>query len=304
MLTALTVAGCVLTICAYIILPARQELPSGTQLPNGPPGKPLLGSLLDIPPHHSWFKFQEWSKQFGPLFRLNIAGRNHIIVSTEEIANDLLRERGTIYSSREQLPMVAQLVSDSLRPLFLPYGETWRNVRKLMHNLANVSVSATYEPLQEEESLRAVRDLAREPSNYETWFERYSAGLIMRLAYSKSVHTGNEPTVKRILAVVHAVERVASPGAYLVDMFPALLRLPAFMAPFKREGARLHAEELDLFRSLLEEGAAVLKKLLEAARTSVASGLATRTPTISAMITQLMRSEHCSKLVQGPPPRR
>jgi cytochrome P450 len=30
--------------------------------------------------------------------------------------------------------------------------------------------------------------------------------------------------------------------------------LPAFLAPFKREGARLHAEELDLFRGLLQEG--------------------------------------------------
>lgn len=192
--------------------------------------------------------------QYGPLFRLNIAGRNHIVVSTEEIANDLLRERGNIYSDREQLPMAAQLLSNNLRPLFLPYGETWRNVRKLMHNLTNVSIAATYEPLQEEESLRMVRDLTRAPEKYETWFERYSAGLILRLAYSKPVYTGEESFVRRILRVVHTVERVASPGAYLVDTIPALMYLPYFLAPFKREGAKLHAEESNLFRNLLEEG--------------------------------------------------
>lgn len=83
------------------------------------PGKPLVGNLLDIPPHHSWLKFKEWADQYGPLFRLNIAGREHYIVSTEKIANDLLRERGTLYSSREQLPAAAQLLGDNMRPLLL-----------------------------------------------------------------------------------------------------------------------------------------------------------------------------------------
>jgi cytochrome P450 len=198
--------------------------------------------------------FSDWSKRYGAMLRLNIAGKHHIIVSSEEIANDLLRERGTIYSSREQLPMAAQLVSGNLRPLFLPYGDTWRNVRKLMHNLTSSTIAKTYEPLQEQESLRAIRDLTYEPESYETWFERYAAGLIMRLAYSKPVQTGKESYVKQILKVVHTVERVASPGAYLVDTIPALMWLPEWLAPFKREGRRLHRQESELFKNLLQEG--------------------------------------------------
>lgn len=261
MLATLLLAACALAICGYYLLIAfHKNVPAGAQLPGGPPGKPIVGNLLDIPPKHSWFKFQEWSKKYGSLYRLNLAGQNHVIVSTEEIANDLLRERGTIYSDREQLPMAAQLLSDNLRPLFLPYGETWRNVRKLMHQLANVNVAASYEPVQEDESLRAVRDLCRTPEKYETWFERYSAGLILRLAYSKTVLTGEESFVRRILHVVHTVERVASPGAYLVDMIPALMYLPSFLAPFKREGARLHKEELTLFRQLLYDGVQASQK--------------------------------------------
>lgn len=214
----------------------------------------LLGNLLDIPPIHSWFKFDQWSKQYGPLFRLNIAGQNHVFISSEDIANDLLRERGNIYSDRDQLPMAAQLLSRGLRPLFLPYSDTWRNVRKLMHHVANVSVSSSYETVQEQESLRAVRDLVQNPRKYETWFERYSAGLILRLAYSKPVETGDEPYIKQILLVAHTVERVASPGAYLVDTIRALMYLPTWLAPFKQEANRLHARELALFRGLLQEG--------------------------------------------------
>ncbi|KAK4555386.1 hypothetical protein LTR86_007683 [Recurvomyces mirabilis] len=256
-------ASIVLTVLALVSvyyvatqITKTKSLPPGSRLPDGPPGKPFVGNLPDIPPKHSWLKFYEWKKKYGDLYRIKLAGRTNIIVSTEEIANDLLRERGNIYSSREQLPMAAQLLSDNLRPLLLPYGSEWREVRKLMHSLTNVSMVSSYETVQEEESTRMVRDLIREPRAYEKWFNRYSAGLILRIAYSKPVETGEEEYVKRIMQVNHQLERIASPGSYLVDTFPILMKLPSFLAPFKTEGKRLHAEELNLFRDLLDQGIA------------------------------------------------
>lgn len=89
-------------------------------------GIPLFGNLFQIPPHHSWLKFKEWADQYGSIYQLNIAGRKHVVLSTEKIANELLRERGSIYSSREQLAFASELLSNNLRPLLLPYnGETF-----------------------------------------------------------------------------------------------------------------------------------------------------------------------------------
>lgn len=96
-------------------------------------------------------------------------------------------------------------------------------------------------------------DLLRTPEKYELLFERYAGALVMRLAYGKTINTGQEPYARDILKVVHTVERVASPGAYLVDTFPILMHLPAWLAPFKREAARLHDFEMTLFRKLLFE---------------------------------------------------
>ncbi|CZR61304.1 related to cytochrome p450 [Phialocephala subalpina] len=242
----------VLAILLIRYVTSRPSCPPGTAPPPGPKGLPILGSMLDIPPHHSWLKFFTWSKTFGPLFEINIAGKPHIILSTEKIANDLLRERGSLYSSREQLPMAVQLVSDNLRSLFLPYDSLWRRNRKLMHHLTMASAATSYQSVQEEESLRVLRDLMREPGEYERWFERYAAGLMMRLVFGKKVITGKERVLERIFKVVHNVERVASPGAYLVDVLPWLMWIPSWFpgAGFKREGYRLHAEELDLFRGL------------------------------------------------------
>ena len=121
---------------------ARVVRPKGTKIPPGPPGKrfskssskrlsigadreqgkPIVGNFFDVPKSQSWLMFKSWADIYGPLFKLNIVGRNIIVVSSEKIANDLLRERGTLYSSREQLPMAAKLLSRNLRPLLLPYG--------------------------------------------------------------------------------------------------------------------------------------------------------------------------------------
>lgn len=115
----------------FTYLNSGPKLPKGTILPPGPPGKPLVGNLPDIPPKHSWLKFKEWADRYGPLFRLNIAGREHYVVSTQKIADELLRERGNIYSSREQLPAAAKLLGDDLRPLFWPHNDTFRKGRKV-----------------------------------------------------------------------------------------------------------------------------------------------------------------------------
>ena len=266
-------AGAFIPILIYFVfqlINLKPRCPPNTKLPPGPPGmiyccspvkttltcfigKPFIGNLPDLPLKHSWLKFKEWSDQYGPLFRLSLAGREHYVVSKEKIANDLLRERGNIYSSREQLPAAAVLLSDGLRPVLLPYDDVWRSGRRLMHHFAMPSAATRYEPTQTMMSTWLLEDLIRSPKDYERWFERYASGLMFRLAFGRKITTGKEPEVRRIYKVVENVERVASPGAYLVDTFPSLMRLPRFLAPFKRELEALHAEELSLFRKLRDD---------------------------------------------------
>lgn len=192
------------------------------------------------------------------------------MVSTEKIANDLLRGRGNIYSSREFLYFATELLSKNLRPLLLPYDgsspqtiylstnvryaksviDTWRRGRKLMHTLGMPKVADMYRPAQSLEVKKLLNDLLEGPEDYENHFERYAAGLIFRLAFGKAVETGREPFVREIYNVVHTVERVAAPGAYLCDSIPLMRYIPEFLAPFKKEAKWLHEREIKLFRTL------------------------------------------------------
>ena len=122
-----------------------------------------------------------------------------------------------------------------------------------MHTMTMPTAAASYQPVQIYESERLLYDLIKTPEQYESLFERYAGAVVMRLGYAKTIETGDEPEVRKIIKVVHTVERVASPGAYLVDTFPFLMYLPTWLAPFKREAARLHEYEITLFRQLLFE---------------------------------------------------
>ncbi|KAJ5233208.1 uncharacterized protein N7469_004974 [Penicillium citrinum] len=209
----------VLCVGATVLWKQKQDAKSHSGIPlPGPPGKPFVGNLLDIPKVHSWLRFKEWADEYGPIFQLNIASRKHVVVSQEKIANDLLRERGSIYSSREYLPF-----------------------------------ASGYEPVQDYESKRLLVSFLKAPQDYEKWFERYACGVVYRLGFGRWIETGQETDFRRIVRVGKEVERVASPGQYLVDSFPFLMNLPLPLAPFKREGAWLHAEELSLFTKLQQD---------------------------------------------------
>jgi cytochrome P450 len=117
-----------------------------------------------------------------------------------------------------------------------------------MTNMAN-----SYQSAQSLESKRMLYDLLADPSKYELWFERYAGGLIFRVGYGKTIVTGEEEHVRKALHVVHTVERIASPGSYLVDTLPFLRHLPEWIAPFKKEGRLLHEAELSFFKTLVRD---------------------------------------------------
>lgn len=118
------IAGLLMIITAFVRRQAEEKRrrPPGTKIPPGPDGVPILGNMLQIPPHHSWLKFKKWADQYGNIIRFTILGRENVVLSTERAANDLLRERGTMYSSREHLVMASDLLSDNLRPLLIGYN--------------------------------------------------------------------------------------------------------------------------------------------------------------------------------------
>lgn len=49
-------------------------------------------------------KFYEWSKTYGPIYQMEIFGTQHVWISSEQVAHNLLSKKNTIYSDRPVIP--------------------------------------------------------------------------------------------------------------------------------------------------------------------------------------------------------
>ncbi|KAF2838015.1 cytochrome P450 [Patellaria atrata CBS 101060] len=124
----------------------------------GPKGIPIIGSVYEVPRNRSWLKFAKWGQKYGPIYRVNLAGINHVWITTDDIAIDL--------------PHIPALIADN-------------------------RTSAQYLPLLSKNKLEALRmlvELMDDPSQYNHTLESFIARVTCRLAWG---HAGASDELKQ-----------------------------------------------------------------------------------------------------------
>src|SRR3982074_3735982 len=90
-----------LLIAVYIV--TRRKSTSSLPLPPGPKPLPIIGNVHQAPKSYSWRTYREWSKEYGPIVYVSMLGQPIIVLSTSEVAHDLLAKHGAIFSDRPRL---------------------------------------------------------------------------------------------------------------------------------------------------------------------------------------------------------
>jgi cytochrome P450 len=78
-----------------------------------------------------------------------------------------MEKRGAIYISRPQFPMTQDIVSGGGRIVLMPYDDTWRRLRKIMHQILSTRQATTYQGYQDLESKQLLWDYLHIP---EKWY--------------------------------------------------------------------------------------------------------------------------------------
>lgn len=145
--------------------------------------------------------------------------------------------------------------------LLRPYDAAYRLHQRMEAPLLNWRAAKCYQPLQDIESKQLLFDVlancdeaGQEGIDFHHHFERAMGSLIYSLAYGYRLQTGHEQEFEDAKKVQHEFARTGVVGAYIVDSFPFLNRLPAFLAPWKREGEQLFRLESNLHVGNLEKG--------------------------------------------------
>ncbi|KAF5359953.1 hypothetical protein D9757_012242 [Collybiopsis confluens] len=153
---ALSILHCSLAVVVVVILcHFLRQIGSGNTkrrslLPPGPPRKPLVGNLFDIPREKAWLQFTQWHGQYGDLVYMEVLGKSILVLNSIKAVNDLLVDRASLYSDRPTFTMVGELMGLENSIPLLPYGPTLRQHRKLCHLSLSPEAVKKYHRIQED----------------------------------------------------------------------------------------------------------------------------------------------------------
>ncbi|GJE91218.1 cytochrome P450 [Phanerochaete sordida] len=216
-------------------------------LPPGPRGLPFIGNLLQIPRTNTPRAFAAMSCQYGPIYYLRAINRHFILINDLDMARTLFEKRGATYSHRPRFPMVQEVIKRDTM-LFMNYGPAYRNSRRLVSTFLNARIAEKYWPAQELESVRFVLAVRKAPHDLLELTRWTATALIIRLVYGVEVSDKDDALVHLAADFGRLTGEATTPGRWLVDAFPILRHVPAWLpgAGFKRWAMRAKAR-MDAF---------------------------------------------------------
>ncbi|KAJ7966840.1 Cytochrome P450 [Quillaja saponaria] len=176
-----------LAIFVIFFLRIRNE----THRPPGPPGIPFIGNLHQLGntnPHlHLW----KLSKQYGPLMFLRLGSIPTLVVSSANIAKEVLKNHDLQVSSRPSLVGQQKLSYNGLDVAFTPYGEYWREIRKIcVLHLFNSKHVQSFRSIREDEVMKMIKRISSSASsnkiiNLSSTSISFTSNLICKVAFGK-----------------------------------------------------------------------------------------------------------------------
>ncbi|XP_010100353.2 LOW QUALITY PROTEIN: cytochrome P450 71B34 [Morus notabilis] len=159
----------------------------------GPPRLPIIGNLHQIGslPHRSLYQL---SRRYGSVMRLRFGGVPVIIVSSAEAAKEVLKIHDLECCSRPHLVGSGTLSYNNLDISFSPYGEHWREMRKIcVLKLFNMKKVKSFRFVREEEISSLIDSLSRSsnnlletPVNLSEMMFALAASITLRIAFGKT----------------------------------------------------------------------------------------------------------------------
>ncbi|OOQ83920.1 O-methylsterigmatocystin oxidoreductase [Penicillium brasilianum] len=227
-------------LALYVMKRTMLERKLPGPLPPGPRPKPLLGNLTDLPPkgEQDWIHWVKHKELYGPISSLTVLGQTIVIVNDMKTAVGLLNKRSAVYSSRPKMVFASEMVGWEDGLAFQGYTERFRAYRKAVQpSFGSESAVAQFNPLQEKEVHRFLLRVLREPTKLLQHIQTEAGAVILNIAYGYTIEPFHRDHLVHItnMALDHFA-KAATPGAWMVDIIPALKYIPAWFpgAGFKR----------------------------------------------------------------------
>ena len=159
-------------------------------LPPSPFKLPIIGNLhqLGSHPHRS---LAALSNKHGPLMLLQLGQIPTLVISSADVAREIIKTQDHIFSNRPSLMVPNKLLCGCKDVAFAQYGDYWRSVRKLsvLHLLSPRRVQS-YRHIREEEVAFMMNNISRLSSlggliNLSDILMSFAKDVVSRVAFGK-----------------------------------------------------------------------------------------------------------------------
>ncbi|KIP07825.1 hypothetical protein PHLGIDRAFT_29862 [Phlebiopsis gigantea 11061_1 CR5-6] len=116
-----------------------------------------------------------------------------------------------------------------------PYGPEWRDGRKAFQRVFHPNTVSRFRPREVVEARKLLCRLLRAPDDFMAHLRLTTGSLSLSIAYGIETQEENDPYIMHAERTLEAANAAMVPGAFLVDVFPALKYIPEWMpgASFK-----------------------------------------------------------------------
>ncbi|EPQ59616.1 cytochrome P450 [Gloeophyllum trabeum ATCC 11539] len=208
--------------------------------PPGPRAYPFIGNLLDMPTQQEWKLFSQWGQVWGDIMSVNVLGQTMVILNSPKLAVDMLERKSSIYSDRPTLTMGGEIVGWKNTLVLTGYGDRFRSIRKMFHSVIGTKALTTqFLPVEERETRRFLKRVLSKPEEIAEHIRWTAGSIILQIAYGYIVKDEADPIVDIVEKATEQFSLATAPGAFLVDIIPALRHIPDWVpgAGWKKKAA-------------------------------------------------------------------
>ncbi|KAJ1391216.1 Cytochrome P450 [Sesbania bispinosa] len=249
------VIGMLLLVFTFIFVQSLRSRNSyNYKLPPGPSPLPIIGNLLEMgeKPHHSLAKL---ANIHGPIMTLKLGQITTIVISSSDLAKQVLLTHDHTFSNRCIPDAVSILSHKDYSLTFMPISPRWRGLRKICNNqlFANKTLDASQQIRQKkvQELLNDIHQssLKCEAVEIGNLAFKTAINLLSNTIFSVDlVHsTGKAGEFKELVTKI--MKEVGTPN--LADFFPILKTVDP--QGVKRRTASYATKMMDIFQSMIDQ---------------------------------------------------
>ncbi|KZT04209.1 cytochrome P450 [Laetiporus sulphureus 93-53] len=183
-----------------------------------------------------------WANEYGPLVHIRLFGKSVIIISSSEVAKDLLESRHKNYSGRPNFIMASKAMQDDMMMPFIHANDRFFRARKLVTTELRLATAEVHRLC-----------MLDEPKQWVSFVERAVASILMTAVYDKPLKSNEsaEDAVKDVIKLNNDLINVIDGGQNYVDFLPWLRYIPG--VPYKVVAASYYDLAERTYRSLMDE---------------------------------------------------